>query len=430
MKNLYYTFILAGCMLIACDKENNNVDQPVLPPEPDPTPEVPSIETYPRIKIELNESEQQIVNTTNSFAFSLYKQLQNAPKENNENILLSPFSLNIALAMLANGTQGDALKEITDATGLKGFSINELNSYYQKMTEGLKKADGGVVFTSANSMWSNKNIILKEDYVTTNKAVYNAECFEVDFANPSTVNDINKWCADNTNGKIDKILESTDASDLLYLINAIYFSAKWTNEFQPKNTKEGEFTQKDGSMATANFMPQKGERPYFRNDLFASTKLEYGNGAFYMQLILPNENYTTEQVIDQLKEPGYLAECNNRFSTYIVDLSLPRFKVTGEEDLITALQATGIKKIFTGEDNFSLITDAKMNISKIKQHTYLTVDEEGSEAAAITYEVMSGSAGPAPVPPSADFIANRPFLFMICESSTNTILFMGEVNSI
>lgn len=429
MKNFYYTFILAGCMLIACDKENNNVDQPVLPPEPDPAPEVPSIETYPRIKIELNESEQQIVNTTNSFAFSLYKQLQNAPKENNENILLSPFSLNIALAMLANGTQGDALKEITDATGLKGFSINELNSYYQKMTEGLKKADGGVVFTSANSMWSNKNIILKEDYVTTNKAVYNAECFEVDFANPSTVNDINKWCADNTNGKIDKILESTDASDLLYLINAIYFSAKWTNEFQPKNTKEGEFTQKDGSMATANFMPQKGERPYFRNNLFASTKLEYGNGAFYMQLILPNENYTTEQVIDQLKEPGYWQECN-KFSTYIVDLALPRFKVTGKENLITALKALGIKRIFTNKADFSLITDYDVVVTKVEQHTYLTVNEEGSEAAAITYDSLGPTDLEPATPPSADFIANRPFLFMICESSTNTILFMGEANSI
>ena len=416
-------------MLIASDKENNNVDQPILPPAP--APEVPSEGISPiPIKIELSESEQQIVNTTNTFALNLYKQLQNAPRKKNENLLLSPFSLNIALAMLANGTQGDALKEITDVTGLKGFSISELNGYYQKMTEGLKKADEGAVFSSANSMWSNKNIILKEDYVTTNKAVYNAECFVVDFANPSTVNDINKWCADNTNGKIDKILESTSATDLLYLINAIYFSAKWANEFQKESTREGEFIQKDGSVATANFMPQKGERPYFRNDLFASTKLEYGNGAFYMQLILPNENYTTEQVIDQLKEPGYLAECNNRFSTYIVDLSLPRFKVTGKENLITALEAIGIKKIFTGENDFPLITDAEINISKIKQHTYLTVDEEGSAAAAITYEQAGTSdIEPTPIPP-ASFIANRPFLFMICESSTNTILFMGEMNSI
>ncbi len=331
--------------------------------------------------------------------------------------------------MLSNGVTGKSYSEISKAIGLCDYSVEDLNTFNKKMIAGLQKADEGADFISANSIWSNKQISLKKNFIDTNKAFYGAKCQSVDFTDPSTVNMMNQWCSESTNGKIDKFINKTNGTDLLYIANALYFSAKWKNEFDESNTKEGVFTSNTGEQRKGVFMNRKTNEAYYDNNLFTTTTVTYGNGAYYMQLILPKENITVVQLLDKLKEPGYWAECKAHEVNYAVNLSLPKFNIDGEEAALKDfLKELGIQKIFEPSSDFSLMTDAVAGISKINQKTHLSIDEKGSEAATVTYTDIITSPGTKPL--TVSFTANRPFLFAICESSTNAFLFIGVVSKL
>ncbi|WP_099464776.1 MULTISPECIES: serpin family protein [Parabacteroides] len=425
MKHSFISLLLTGSLLVACDGTDNEIT-------PTPGPESPGekeISATP-VEIDLSDAEKSVVADCNVFALNLLSVVNEAKTAESDNILLSPLSLSQFLSMLANGVTGDSYKEIVETMGLQAYSPEALNDYNRKMIAGLKKADEGVVLASANSIWSNKQIALKENFVETGKAFYQAECHSVDFDDPSTVANMNQWCSEQTNGKITKILDQTNGSDLLYMVNALYFSAKWKDEFDKENTKEGTFVQSNGKQQTVSYMNREVNENYFANELFATTTIMYGNRAYYMQLILPAGDVSVRQVLDKLKEPGYWAACKQKEKIHTVRLSLPRFKIDDNEiDVKDFLEKLGIKKIFKSSTDFSLMTDVNAAISMIKQKTYLSVDEKGSEAAAVTYGGWITSPG-TPIPVAPAFVANKPFLFTICESSTDAILFMGEVNSL
>lgn len=384
-----------------------------------------SIENVPQVpvQIELAGNEQAIVADQNNFAMELFAQVYEAEKMEKENLLISPFSLHTALAMLSNGAEGNTKAEIFSAMKMKSYTQDELNAYFCKMTEGLVLADPAVVFGSANSIWCNKDIRVKEDFVQVNKEQYQAKVASVDFASPSAKDQINQWCSETTNGKISRVIETTSPSAVAYLLNALYFKARWENEFQKNKTYGEIFTSEKGTDHKVPFMHKEELTSYMQNDLFAMAAMPYINGTFKMHVILPAGDVPMSDVVSALSKAGYWQDCVRESKSFEVKFSLPRFKVDYEIELNSILQQAGMNSAFVnGQADFSRLTDDHFFVSEVKQLACLSVDEEGSEGAAVT--VIKGDG--APLLEKAVFNANRPFLFMISENVTGAILFMGK----
>ena len=248
---------------------------------------------------------------------------------------------------------------------------------------------------------------------------------QLDFSDPSAVDQINAWCNQTTEGLIPSILDEVNPAATVYLLNSLYFKARWESEFAPEKTQESYFNTSSGKMVKADFMQTQRMAAYVKNEWFTSTSLSYQNGSYVMRLILPQPEISIDQVLQALSE----SDENLWKNTILADINLkmPRFTLENKMDLIPALQALGMKKAFTNEADFSSMSDISTYISLVQQATRLKVDEEGSEGAAVT--VIEGDLM-SPLPEEkVDFFLDRPFLFQIMESSTGTVLFMGQVGS-
>jgi serpin B len=219
---------------------------------------------------------------------------------------------------------------------------------------------------------------------------------------------------------------------MMYLINALYFKGEWSNEhgFVASATSDAPFYKAPGQQISVKMMSQNNKLSYYSDDYVATTVLPYGNGAFSMVFILPHENVTFETMLEQLEKPDCWSNYINPYSISDVDLYIPKFKIEYEKTLNTALIKLGMGIAFSDFADFSDISDIALRISIVKQKATIEVNEEGSEAAAVTViEMVTESAGPPPVPQKVVFRADRPFLFAIKENSTGTVLFMGKIGN-
>lgn len=373
--------------------------------------------------LELNATEKEMAAQQGDFAstlsFGLYRQLGGKT----DNWLVSPFSLQCALGMLSNGAAEDTRDEILHTLGLSQYSQEEVNAYFKKLIEGLHTVNSAITVKTANSVWGNAGVPLKEDFQKTNIENYAATVSQLDFSDPSAVDKINAWCNQTTEGLIPAILDEVNPTATVYLLNSLYFKARWGSEFSPEKTQEGNFTTSSGKVIKAHFMQAKRMAAYVKNEWFTSTSLSYQNDSYVMRLILPQPEISIDQVLQALSEPD-----GNLWKNVVladINLKMPRFTLENKMDLIPALQALGMKTAFTNEADFSSMSDVATYISLVQQATRLKVDEEGSEGAAVT--VIEGDLM-SPLPEEkVDFFLDRPFLFQIIESSTGTVLFMGQV---
>lgn len=375
--------------------------------------------------IELNATEKEMAAQQGDFAstlsFGLYRQLG----EKTDNWLVSPFSLQCALGMLSNGANGETRDEILHTLGLSQYSQEEVNAYFRKLIEGLHTVNSAITVKTANSVWGNAGVPLKEDFLKMNIENYSAMVSQLDFSDPSAVDQINAWCNQTTEGLIPSILEEVNPTATVYLLNSLYFKARWKSEFAPEKTQEGDFSALSGKMVKADFMQTQRMAAYVENEWFTSTSLSYQNDSYVMRLILPQPEISIDQVLQALSE----SDENLWKNTILADINLkmPRFTLENKMDLIPALQALGMKTAFTNEADFSSMSDIATYISLVQQATRLKVDEEGSEGAAVT--VIEGDLM-SPLPEEkVDFFLDRPFLFQILEPATGTVLFMGQVGS-
>ena len=376
--------------------------------------------------IELNATEKEMAAQQGDFASTLSLELcRQLGGEKTDNWLVSPFSLQCALGMLSNGASGETHNEILHALGLSQYSQEEVNAYFKKLIEGLHAVNSAITVKTSNSVWGNAGVPLKEDFQKMNIENYSAMVSQLDFSDPSAVDQINAWCNQTTEGLIPSILDEVNPAATVYLLNSLYFKARWESEFAPEKTQEGDFSTSSGKMVKADFMQTQRMAAYVKNEWFTSTSLSYQNGSYVMRLILPQPEISIDQVLQALSE----SDGNLRKNTILADINLkmPRFTLENKMDLIPALQALGMKKAFTNEADFSSMSDISTYISLVQQATRLKVDEEGSEGAAVTViegELMS------PLPEEeVDFFLDRPFLFQILEPATGTVLFMGQVGS-
>lgn len=375
--------------------------------------------------IELNATEKEMAAQQGDFAstlsFGLYRQLGGKT----DNWLVSPFSLQCALGMLSNGASGETHNEILHTLGLSQYSQEEVNAYFKKLIEGLHTVNSAITVKTANSVWGNAGVPLKEDFLKMNIENYSAMVSQLDFSDPSAVDQINAWCNQTTEGLIPSILDEVNPTATVYLLNSLYFKARWESEFAPEKTQEGDFSALSGKMVKADFMQTQRMAAYVENEWFTSTSLSYQNGSYVMRLILPQPEISIDQVLQALSESD-----GNLWKNVVladINLKMPRFTLENKMNLIPALQALGMKKAFTNEADFSSMSDIATYISLVQQATRLKVDEEGSEGAAVT--VIEGDLM-SPLPEEkVDFFLDRPFLFQILEPATGTVLFMGQVGS-
>lgn len=375
------------------------------------------------VPIDLTKAELDVAIGANAFAFDVYRALYEEKQ-----MLVSPFSLSLALSMTACGAAGNTAAEMSSTLGFKGFSTEDVASYYNKMVTSLATIDALTTFESANSIWIDKNFSVKKDFLSMTEDYFAAEEKSVSFMDPSTVEAINKWCSDKTHEKIEKMLDGIDPRTVMALINALYFNGRWGVEFNDKTQKE-KFTTIDGKEVKVDMMSTEHVLNYSSVDGWSLVGLPYGNGAFQMDVILPPADMPFKEAVESF-DSDLWTSLSGRSSACMTNVKMPEFKFEYEvEGLPKVLSALGMKDAFTSAADFSRIADIhdgdSFYIGDVRQKTYIDVNTKGTEAAAVTI-VQTFATAIGPGPREADFTADRPFLFLIRERSSNSILFIGQ----
>ena len=295
--------------------------------------------------------------------------------------------------------------------------------------ENAPKADTGITLNIANLLVSNKNSVVEEDYKESIKKAYQAEVFSMDFADKNSLKFINNWCNEKTKGCIPSILDELNPNALAYLLNAIYFKGKWTYGFEEKNTHSEPFTQLSGKTKSVDMMYQKAVVLAHTDEAFNMIILPFSAGAYTMSILLPNEGFSTYDVINQLSSNTWESILNSAYSPQITtnaEIKLPRFRTTTDFDMIPTLEQTGIHRIF--DSNLSQLDKIGKNvfISMMKQKSYIEVNEKGAEMASVSVAGMDMSAGPIEIKErNLQFFADHPFVYIVSETSTGAVFFIG-----
>ncbi len=343
-----------------------------------------------------------------------------------ENVFISPISISMALGMTLNGAAGDTYDAMKQTLELNGLTDAEINNAYKNLIATLLSADPVVDFQIANSIWYRNTMTFEQPFIQTNIDYFNALVQGLDFDDPQTINVINQWISNNTNGKINEVIDQIDPITVMFLINAIYFKGTWQKEFNPQTTVEDTFYMTNGQQVGCEMMVQQNEYLYYENDLFQAVNLPYGNEQFFMTVLLPKDQYVVETIIEEMNETNWQQWLTGFTETELM-LRLPKFKLEYEIQLKDVLTQLGMGIAFSdseGADFTRMYSPGNLAISKVIHKTYLEVNEEGTEASAVTVvEIVLTSVGEEPLTMNV----NRPFVFVIHEKDSGSILFIGKI---
>ena len=319
-----------------------------------------------------------ILNTSTNKAFPLFSEVD-AITNANENFTISPLSLSEMLAMASNGANGETRKQINSIIGANEISKENLNEAFNSLNEYLAKVDSKTTFATANSVWIDEGFNVKSEFLSDKKLI--GETFKQKLSTEKAMGDINNWCNTKTRGSIKKILAyPLPETCRMALANALYFKGMWKNKFDKEDTKEN--------------LPHEDKK---------------------LDECMKNFNQNTFEL--------YLKEA--RMAEILVEM--PRMKLECKNSLVKPLKAMGMTDAFSDKADFSGISDEKVNISDVIQATFVNVDEEGTEAAAVTVATMPNCVMPVR---TLTFYINRPFVYIIREKTSGTILFMGKVRKL
>ncbi len=389
----------------------------------DPSSPAPAkITSLPR---ELSTTEQAIAQASNTFAFSLLRAVNKSFADSN--VFISPLSASMALGMALNGTATETHAEMRTTLGLTSGTMAEVNQGYKSLIDMLRALDRNVDFRIANAVWYRDTFgpDIEPSFLSTTRTFFDARVEGLDFTAPGAVTAINDWVKSSTNGKIDKMVDQIPSEIVMYLMNAIYFKGNWREQFDPKRTAAAEFTTNRNQVVTAQMMTRRGGFRVRRLSVgTTAVELPYGGDAFVMTAILPPENADVNAFIDVLT-PQVLDVLTTEMDDPRMILNLPKFRLAWEDEFNDELKSLGMQRAFEpdGADFTPLSARLGHNlyISKVRQKTFVDVNEEGTEAAAVT----SVDIGVTSFPGTIDF--NRPFVFVIRERLTGTILFIGKI---
>ena len=375
---------------------------------------------------ELTAAEKLLVESDNKFGLKLFKEI--IKEEKDKNVFISPLSVAMALGMTYNGANGSTQEAMQKTLELSGLTIQEINESYKNLIKLLTQLDPKVQFQIANSIWYRQALTPEEEFINLCKKYFGALVTGLNFSDPNAAKIINGWVDENTNGRIKEIVDDPiDPMLVMFLINAIYFKGTWTYEFDKDKTKDDVFTLPDASKVPCKMMKQEGEFQYFENDVFQAIDLPYGDGDFSMTVFLPKLQTDIDSLIAEFDQENfdYWLSC---FSSDSGVIYLPKFKLEYELKLNDVLKALGMEVAFTpGQADFTKMMHGvrvgDLWIDRVKHKTFVEVNEEGTEAAAVT------SVGMMTTALGSEFWmrVDRPFVFVIRENQSQTILFIGKI---
>ena len=388
----------------------------------EPKPEPPIVE--PPMKVELKKAEK--VTRDNAFTFDLLRAVRKHSKD--ANVFISPLSVSMALNMTLNGAVGATADEMRTALREAGYTTADINAYSRELREALLRADPTTTIGIANSIWYRQGATIKAPFLEANRTYYDAEVEALDFTSPTAVSTINGWCARKTNNRIKKILGEIPGNAFMYLINAVYFKGTWKTRFEKKRTFSTTFRRADGSTQKVQMMSLKDTFRCASSDVCDYLEMDYGNHAFSMVIMLPKDGKTTRDVIAAMDGKKW-AETMESLILTMCYVYLPRFKAECEYKMHKQiLPEMGMKLPFNPElaDLSGMADVAGLCITSVIHKTFVQVDEEGTEAAAVT-SVGVVATGESPL---YLYRVDKPFLFVIREKSTGAILFIGEIGEV
>ncbi len=380
--------------------------------------------------IQLDEKSAQLIEADNAFGLEIFQEIRE--ESDKENIMISPLSISVALAMAYNGADGDTKTEMENTLKLNGLTPEQINSSYKMLIAALQSLDEDVVFELANAIFYANGFEVKSPFISTNQDYYDAKVESLDFSSPSSVKHINDWVAEKTHDKIEKIVESLSPDDRMVLLNAIYFNGIWSVKFDEDGTKLHNFKKKSGANIEVPMMNKEDKLDYTTNSLFSAIKLPYGTGQYNMMVLLPASDKNSANIIDELSADNWNEWMKSFETEEHVVVTMPRFKFAFELQLNNALKKMGMQKAFiSNESDFTKITDDKrLYISSVIHKSFIDVNENGTEAAAVTSVTFSTtSIGSGDQIQKIYFTVDKPFVFAITEKDTDAILFIGEVQN-
>ena len=410
------TVMAAGCS----SSSDEETPKPVIDPEEPPT------------TLELTRAEQEMVGSSNDFAFNLFREARDGVRSQ----ILSPISITYALGMLNNGAAGETQQEINKVLGFSETGADGINQFCYKMMQRALTLDEKTKVLIADNIYMNKGYELKPAFKETVKTFYDADAETRDFGDGKTRDVINKWGSDHTMGMIPEVLKEDEFHPdfVSYLLNAIYFKGTWQYQFDKNMTQDEGFLHPGLTKEelVIPMMHQTAELDYLETDNFQALRLPYGNGAWNMTVLLPTVNIhevdTGEDINKVLKSLNTASwqKIQQQMAPMKVDVHLPRLESDTDIDLIPIMGKLGMTKAFTSAAEFPNFCNTATFIGLMKQVAKIKLDEEGTEAAAVTVIGMDKSmAGPSE-PDYATFYANHPFLYVISEKTTGAIFFIGQ----
>lgn len=421
--SLSLLFILSACSSPSGSSNNENVKNTE-------STSVTSFSTktnFPPIgdnDVKIN-SDSKIVTANNKFGTKIFSEILKTDKD--KNIFISPTSILFALSMTYNGAKGNTKAEFEKALELSGMSTEEINKSANALIRTLVNADSSVKLDIANSLWGKTGVKFNPDFIKTNEDFYKATTNTLDFSSSEAAKMINSWVSNSTQGKITKIIDGNiDSNTLLFLINAIYFKGEWTNKFDKELTKSENFNLIGGTTKKVEMMSLYEKLPYYKGEKFQALSLPYGKENISMYIFLPDSDSNLDEFNSNLSEEN-LTTWFKEFSKRDGSLKLPKFKLEYEKSLKDSLKALGLSSAFESPDFSNMFTDStSASISEVKHKTFVEVNEEGTEAAAVT-GVTVGATSVMPSNEPYNMNCDKPFFYAIRDNNSGTILFMGEV---
>lgn len=393
---LFLVLSIVFLLIYSCEKEDQNNPEP----------------------IDLEEFKSELLNSEVEFSLDLFLKIQSESPDSN--LCLSPYSAYVCLAMAANGAQGLNLLEFLNVLGLSKNNLEALNQVVVDLRDSLLNADPMIKFTSVNSLWYNNNWQVYADYQRNLREYYDAKVSALDFGNPTSVDTINEWVSYHTNDKINDLVNYISPSDVCFLINAVYFNGQWTQVFDRDNTRIKFFYLPNGDYSECNMMNVYGVFNVIYDDKIIAAELPYGNKSFAMYVFMSRQR--TQPLADFYEENllNHWPVVREKFLPDTTIIKLPQFSFENDYVLNDHLINMGLTEAFESSADFSKMGPGNLWISKVRQKTFIDVNEDGTEAAAATAISVTGS-------PSIPYTFNRPFIYVIADRATGTIIFIGQV---
>jgi len=410
MKNL--TWLLAGILMVGCSSDDENVNES----------ENLVNGTEEASVLGLTEEQQLMVAPLNDFSVKLFQQL-NASAED-KSMVVSPLGTAFVLGMLNEGASGQTGNEIVAALGLTGKDKGTLNQLFAQYISAIPAADAEVAVAFANNVSVNNRYSLKNSYQAAVERNYEASVFSLDFATPSATSVVNNWCSQHTAGLIPSIVEELSPDDVLCLLNAIYFKARWTTPFNKQSSHGMPFYSAQGERIL-KMMSRTATMQYAEQKDLQALRLPLAKGVYAMTIVLPSAKLGLDAFVRSLtaQQLNSLA-----FSDEQVEAAIPIFTTSVETDLAKQLKGLGVNRLFNTEAELTgmVSSPSPLYVSKMKQNTRIGIDEDGCEGAAVSIAELTLGADFDNTSKPKQFMATSPFVYYISEVQSGTILFIGQ----